>query len=143
MSTPHPWRALRELEYVVLSWRDDLPPYLRGASDGRRIWMRSDLTQVERRCTLAHELEHVRAGHRDCQPEAVERQIRNRAARFLLPDPHVIAEALVWASGDVAEAADVLWVTSGTLRHRLDERHLHPAERAVIVARLSRLEEGA
>lgn len=140
MSTPHPWRALRSLAHVRLHWRDDMPPHLRGATDGQRIWMRADLSQVERRCTLAHELEHVRAGHRDCQPEVVERQVRARAARFLLPDVHVVADALAWAH-DVEEAADVLWVTPRVLAHRLEA--LHPAERAIIAARLSQLEEGA
>lgn len=119
-----------------------MPAYLMGATDGERIWMRSDLSQVERRCVLAHELEHVKREHRDCQPEPVEQCVRAAAARYLLPDPHVVAEALVWAAGDVDEAADVLWVTPRVLRHRLDARHLHPAERAVIVRRVNALEEG-
>lgn len=141
---PHPWRDLRDLAHVVVSWRSDLPTYLRGATDGTdRIWMRSDLRQVERRCVLAHELEHLRERHQGCQPEDVERRVRGRAARYLLPDPYLIAEALVWAAGDLEEAADVLWVTPQVLRDRLDPRHLHPAERAIIVARISALEVGA
>lgn len=143
MHVPHPWRALRALTDVRLHWRDDMPDYLRGATDGERIWMRSDLTQVERRCVLAHELEHVRRGHGECQPEPVEAAVQAAAARYLLPSPHVIADALVWAAGDVDEAADVLWVTPRVLRHRLDARHLHPAERAIIVERINKLEVGA
>lgn len=141
---PHPWRDLRDLAHVVVSWRADLPGYLRGATDGvDRIWLRSDLHQVERRCVLAHELEHLRARHHGCQPGDVEKRVRARTARHLLPDPRVIADALVWAAGDIAEAADVLWVTERVLRDRLDVRHLHPAERAIIVARISALEVGA
>jgi Zn-dependent peptidase ImmA (M78 family) len=143
MSIPHPWRALRMLGHVRLHWRDDMPEGMRGATNGERIWLSSALSQVERRCTLAHELAHIDAGHTSCQPEDVERRVRNRAARYLLPDPHVIAEALVWARGDVHEAAEVLWVTPRVLRDRLDARHLHPAERAIIVERVSRLEVGA
>lgn len=143
MPTPHPWRALRALGHVRLYWRDDMPAHLRGATDGERIWLRADLSQVERRCTLAHELEHVRRGHASCQPEDVERRVRAAAARYLLPDPRVVAEALVWAACDVHEAAEVLWVTPRVLRDRLDARHLHPAERAIIVERVSRLEVGA
>ena len=141
MPMPHPWRALRALSDVRLHWRDDMPASLRGATDGQRIWMRDDMTQVERRCVLAHELEHVRRGHSSCQPEAVEAVVRSAAARYLLPDPREVAEALVWAR-DMAEAADALWVTERVLRHRLDARHLHPAERAIIVARVDALESG-
>lgn len=142
MHTPHPWRRLRGMAEVVLHWSDDMPSYLRGASDGERIWMRSDMSQVEQRCVLAHELEHMRAGHQGCQPEDVERRVRAAAARYMLPDPHVVAEALVWAAGEIHEAADVLWVTPRMLRHRLDVRHLHPAERAIIVNRINALEGG-
>lgn len=142
MPMPHPWRALRALADVRLHWRDDMPAGLRGATDGSRIWMRDDMTQVERRCVLAHELEHVRRGHDSCQPETVETSVRAAAARYLLPDPHVVADALVWARGDLEAAADELWVTGRVLRHRLDVRHLHPAERAIIVARINALEVG-
>lgn len=142
MHHSHPWRRLHHLPEVILSWRDDLPDYLLGATEGDRIWLRSDMTQVERRCVLAHELEHRDRGHDGCQPEPVEATVQAAAARYLLPSPHVIADALVWAAGDVDEAADVLWVTPRVLRHRLDARHLHPAERAIIVERINKLEVG-
>ncbi len=97
------------------------------------------MTQVERRCVLAHELEHRRRGHTSCQPAAVERRVQAAAARFLLPDPHVVAEALVWSRCHIGEAADVLWVTPRVLEHRLDPHHLHPAERVVIARKLEDL----
>lgn len=143
MHFPHPWRRLRSLTHVVVSWRDDLPDRMVGATEGDRIWLRADLNQVERRCVLAHELEHRDRGHNGCQPELVEATVRAAAARYLLPDPHCVAEALVWARGDVEAAADELFVTPRVLRHRLDARHLHPAERAIIVERINRLEVGA
>ena len=141
MQLPHPWRRLRLLPHLIVSWRDDLPDYLLGATEGDRVWLRSDLDQVQRRCTLAHELEHQERGHDGCQPDPVESAVRSAAARYLLPSPHVVADALVWA-GDMTEAADVLWVTERVLRDRLDARHLHPAERAIIVERINRLEVG-
>ena len=71
---------------VQLHWQSSWPAYLRGATDGEHVWLRSDMTQVERRCVLAHELEHLRRDHRECQPPAVERVVEHYAARWLLPD---------------------------------------------------------
>lgn len=136
MSHPHPWRELRRLSHLAVHWVH-LPPRIWGATDGTRIWMDPRQSQVERRCTLAHELEHIRRGHRSCQTPAVERSVRHAAARYLVPDPHDLADALIWARGDLAEAADQLWVDQPTLTARLDAVHLHPAERALIVARFA------
>lgn len=120
-----------------LHWRSDLPPYLNGATRGDRIWMRSDLSQVERRCVLAHELEHRRRGHDGCQPAAVERLVQHAAACWLLPSPALVGDALVWAALRLDEAADVLWVTERMLRARLDPRHLDATDRAVIERRIA------
>jgi hypothetical protein len=137
MHLPHPWTALRGMTDTYLHWRSDLPPSLNGATRDNRIWLRSDLTQVERRCVLAHELEHCRRGHDGCQPPAVERAVQHGAACYLLPSAHLVGEALVWAALRFDEAADVLWVTERMLRSRLDPRHLDPADRAVIAARVA------
>ena len=126
-----------------LHWRSDLPPRRLGATDGERIWMADDLSQVERRCVLAHELEHVKRGHRGCQPDVIERAVRHYAARYLLPDIHLVADALVWAGSHSREAADHLWVTERTLVARLDRKHLHPAEVAIIRERFARTENPA
>lgn len=139
MHPPHPWRELRAMTATLLHWRSDLPDYLRGATNGAHIWMRSDMSQVERRCVLAHELEHIRRGHNSCRSDHDERAVSHGAARFLLPSPHVVADALAWSAGHVAEAADVLWVTERTLSARLDAKHLHPAEVAIIAERVSAL----
>lgn len=137
MHPPHPWTALRAMSDTYVHWRSDLPPSLNGATRGDRIWLRSGLTQVERRCVLAHELEHRRRGHDGCQPVAVEREVQHGAACYLLPSPHLVGEALVWAALRLDEAADALWVTERMLRARLDPRHLPAADRAVIAARVA------
>lgn len=143
MHQPHPWREVRALTHVVVHFVE-LRPGLWGATDGHeRIWIDHRLGQVERRCTLVHELEHLRRGHHSCQDERTERAVRAAAARRLLPDPRVIAEALVWARCDIEAAADELWVTEDVLVHRLDRRHLHPLETAYIDARLTAFEAGA
>jgi hypothetical protein len=143
MHLPHPWRDLRALAHVVVH-HVDLRPGIWGAGDGEsRIWLDKRLGQVERRCTLAHELEHLHRGHRGCQDPVTEAHVAAMAARHLLPDPHAVADALVWSRGDLEVAADELWVDEPTLRARLDARHLHPAERAIIVARINALEVGA
>lgn len=141
----NPWRALRSLADWTLTWAD-LPVGVLGVThfETRTITLAQGMTQAQRRCTIAHELEHVDRGpvlehHR----EREERRAEAHAARRLLPSPHSIADALVWAGGDVAAAADELWVDEATLRARLDPRHLHPAERAIIVERINRLEGGA
>lgn len=134
---PHhnPWRELGTLAHVTIHYVR-LAAGMWGATDGERtIWLDERLGQVERRCTLAHELEHIRRGHRGCQDAATERKVDADAARRLLPDPHVVADALVYTSGDLAAAAAELWVVERTLRARLDRRHLHPAEQAIISRR--------
>lgn len=117
---PHPWRELRRLSHVLFHTAE-MEPGQWGATDGeRRIWISNDLLQVERRCTLAHELEHLRRGHRGCQPGPVEADVAHAAAVWLLPEAGHVADAIVWARGDLDEAADHLWVDRETLDARLD-----------------------
>lgn len=133
MQHPHPWRDLRHLTHLVVHWRDDLPERTHALTDGRRIWMDKALTQVQRRCALVHELVHVSRSHTECQPPAVEESVRREAAHRLIPDVHHLAEVLAWAH-TIGEAAEELWVTTPVLRCRLEA--LHPAERAIIDARM-------
>lgn len=55
-----PWADLAARPQVQLIWQSVWPVRLRGATDGERIWLRSDLSQVEARCVLARELEHIK-----------------------------------------------------------------------------------
>jgi hypothetical protein len=107
-----------------------------GATDGEHIWMDPRQLQVERRCTLAHELEHIHRGHRGCQDSRMEASVRHAAAVYLAPDPDAVADALVLSQGDLWQAADMLWLDHGTMLARLDLRHMHPADKAIIAARV-------
>lgn len=136
MQTPHPWRELRRLKRLVLHWQE-LRPGMWGATDGERVWLDPRQLQVERRCTLAHELEHIRRGHRGCQGPRSEASVRHAAAVYLAPDPDAVADALVWAQGDLGQAADSLWLDHPTMEARLDLANMCPGERAIIDARVS------
>ncbi|MFK0005513.1 ImmA/IrrE family metallo-endopeptidase [Paenarthrobacter sp. NPDC090520] len=82
------------------------------------IWLNKGLDQVERRCSLTHELVHLERKHTGCQPPAVEAEVRAEAARRLITIDH-FAKALAW-SRSVNELADELWVTPDVLFDRFD-----------------------
>lgn len=142
MTKYHPWRHLGRLAHINLRWtKDDVE--LDGALgwfsvDEDEILMDARQTQVERRCTLTHELVHAERRDEPCGSGVLdvrqETVVSTEAARRLIPDIHVLGEALAWAY-DIDEAADELWVDAATLRSRL--HHLHPAERAYLARRLN------
>lgn len=113
----HPWRTLRALAHVTLHWHDGGPAgwtHFESAS----ISLRRGLTQVERRCTLTHELRHLERGPAvvgyDHQEELA---VREESARRLISFPALV-EAMLWAR-DEYELAEELWVDVGTARDRL------------------------
>ena len=75
------------------------------------------LDQVERRCTLTHELIHIERQHIGCQPEVIEERVRAEAARRLIPID-ALAAALSWSTSPL-EVAEELWVTPTVLEDRL------------------------
>lgn len=126
----HPWRDLRGRENVVVHWRA-LPPGLLGVTDGRdQIWLDRFQLQVERRCTLTHELVHIDLGHDGCQAEREEGRVRRLTAERLI-DTRDLIQVCLWAH-DVHQAADELWVTVDVLLDRL--RGLSAFERAAIAS---------
>lgn len=128
MSHHHPWRDLRSREHLTV-YHEPLPPGLRGATDGATsIWLERRLLQVERRCTLTHELVHVDLGHDCAQDEKSEAKVRRITANRLI-DWDALVDAFRWAH-NAAEAADELWVTLDVLEDRL--RFLSPIERALL-----------
>lgn len=129
----HPWRALRALANVHLTWTH-LQPGVLALTDGRdRIWMDPRQRQAKRRSTLAHELAHLELGHVDGCTAREDAAADQLAARRLIT-LEALADAVAWARS-IEEAADELWVDAATLRTRLD--HLHPSERAHLRARMA------
>lgn len=94
------------------------------------IWMDKRLDQVERRCTLTHELIHIEREHTGCQPASVELEVRMETARRLIPIED-LASALRW-SNRAYELADELWVTPSVLADRL--RAVTPEEKQLLLA---------
>ena len=80
-----PWGTVARDPRLSVTTRR-LPDGMAGATDDtRRIWLDDRLTETERHCVLAHELVHIKAGHQGHQTPAVEQQVRERAARALIP----------------------------------------------------------
>jgi hypothetical protein len=78
--------------------------------------MDRDLIQVERRCTLTHELIHIEQGHTRCQDAVVEWKVRKETARRLI-SMEGVRRHLPWALS-FGELADDLWVTPLVLSDR-------------------------
>lgn len=125
VAPPNPWHVVRDMPHIDIQWVSDLPPKVRSFTDGvARIWIRTGLQQRERRSSLTHELEHIRAGHTYCQPEKIERQIRAQAARWLLPSMPAVMDSVCWHGRICDEAAEDLWVDLITLESRFDLHHM-------------------
>jgi hypothetical protein len=105
-----------------------MPDSVPGRTNGvDTIWMDKRLDQVERRCTLTHELIHIERDHTGCQQPAVELEVSLETARRLIPI-EALASALRWSNRPY-ELADELWVTQNVLADRmrgltLDEEQL-------------------
>lgn len=139
----NPWRELRAAGDEIVFKQVELPSGVAWWVPRRRvILMEPKLTQVRRRCALAHELAHRHLGHSgQCkyadskrQASRVERAADHWAARRLI-EVEDLADVLSWTD-DRDEAADELWVTRHLLEVRLE--HLHPGEWAKVRQRLLR-----
>lgn len=116
----HPWRHLqRAWWHVDVDHVDDIADDRLGETDGiQLIRLRRRQLQVERRCTLTHELIHLERGDEgECSP-ATEAEIDREAARRLIPWDFLIA-AVRWAHSE-EELADELWVSVKILRARAE-----------------------
>ncbi|MER7070939.1 hypothetical protein [Terrabacter sp. NPDC000476] len=125
----HPWREIRALADWTVHWTADLPEGVDAATrwSDRTIWLRFGLTQVQRRCIIEHERQHVLrgpGGHGDRE----ERYVDVATAHALIPLDELV-DATRWARS-MPELADELNVTQDVVHVRL--RHLHPSERAVL-----------
>jgi len=118
----HPWQHLRHHHPHVTVRFADLPDGLLGYTDHAtgEVVLDQSLLQVERRCTLTHELEHVHRGPVPADPWLAEREERivdELAARRLVTLGDLIG-ALLWSDNE-HDVADELWVDIPTLRTRI------------------------
>lgn len=120
----NPWQRLAEDWPRVQVLYDDLgSQHKHGVSRWKRgkpiaVVLHRDLTQVQRRCVLAHELEHLDRGA-PCETlrASIERRVVTATAKYLLPDLDVLAQTI--AVYDLRRAAEELWVTWPVLIDRL------------------------
>lgn len=131
----HPWRRLRSLEDWRLAWE----PLSEGVV-GQISWLAHTITidprlsQAQRRCALAHELEHIARGPApDWDSAREERAVEQSAARRLVSVDELTA-ALRWTRYP-GELADELWIDQAMLAALIDG--LTPDERATIEQRLA------
>lgn len=132
----HPWRRFRAESHWRLSFAH-LPGDVVGTTNHttKTVTLDRRLTQAERRCTIAHEVEHIRRGPPPADPvlAAREEEAIDRAVARQLICIRALGEAMAW-SRDKHEVADELWADVPTLEARL--RGLHPSERAYLKRRL-------
>lgn len=121
--TYHPWRHLhRAWGHVTVEHVDDIDDDRLGETDGLRlIRLRRRQLQVERRCTLTHELIHLERGDEGECPAATEDEIDREAARRLIPWDRLL-DAVRWAHG-MDELAEELWVSPKILHARTTALH--------------------
>lgn len=101
--------------------------------------MARHLSQVQRRCALAHELVHIDMGHTGTQPSAVERVVDRVAAQRLVTLDMLIDTGR-WAT-TVAEWAHDLWVTPRILHARIEA--LAPVDHALLATTIIRSQDAA
>lgn len=128
----HPWRAFRALTHYTLHWAH-LPDGTLGITnfDTRAVTLAHGMSGAERRCTIAHEVEHILRGYSPCSSR--EECAVDRAAARKLIGIRPLGEALAW-SDDEDEVADELNVDVWMLRARL--RGLHSSEHHYLRRRL-------
>lgn len=132
----HPWRHAAKLNVKILL--RPLPHNLLGYwhFPSRTVLLHPRLTQVERRCVLAHELAHVERGdHGRCATDwhrsKMETEVHEIAARRLIPIEYLSLALLL--HDNLHDQAEELWVTPHMLQVRL--ACLTDTERGIIEGR--------
>lgn len=134
----HPWRVFSTLTEWSLEWTDDLPFGIWGLTihGEKRVLLANGLDQAERRCTIAHETQHILRGpyapHRRLHEELT---IDRKVARLLMPSVRKVGHALAFHRANIEHAAHELWVDEQTLHVRLSA--LGPKEREYMTEQLS------
>lgn len=135
----NPWLYLAT---QLPAWRVclcDMP--VLGALDWERltIHLNRSLDAAGRRCTLAHEIGHIRRGDTGPCTASIEQRIEEAVARRLIPLADLV-DAVRWGRHP-AEVADALAVDLQILQARLNRST--EAERNAIHAVIRRLDEAA
>lgn len=129
----NPWRTLRALTHVDLVFHAG-GPMGRTTHSTQTISLRDDLTPEERRCTIAHEVQHIKRGPMPAGLRAKdEERVRRDTAALMIPDIRPVGDAIAWALSE-EEAALELGVDIYVLRYRL--KHMSPMERSWLRHRL-------
>jgi hypothetical protein len=71
---------------MAVVYRVRMPDGVAARTDGVDIWVDDRLNEIQERCAVVHEEEHIRRGHSTLQPEAIEMSVRYAVAKLLLPD---------------------------------------------------------
>lgn len=95
-----------------------MPDGVAARTDGVDIWVDDRLNDVQRKCAIAHELEHVARGHSTVQTEAEEMSVRYAVARTLLPDENLRPDGPRCEGSSLAQVARNLGVTRQVLMDR-------------------------
>jgi Zn-dependent peptidase ImmA (M78 family) len=95
-----------------------MPDGIAARTDGVDIWVDDRLNDVQRKCAIEHELEHVRRGHSTVQPEAEEMSVRYAVSKILLPDENLRPGGPRCSGRTLAARARNLGVTRQVLMDR-------------------------
>lgn len=117
----HPWQVFGGLSDWQLRW-EQLPSGTWGQTcfATKTVTLTLGMNQAERRCTIAHETQHVLRGPVAPAAEMREELLIDRSvSRLLLPSMRQVVDALVWARGDYEQASEELWVDPLMLEVRL------------------------
>lgn len=120
---------MRDFVDWTIEWTHDLPDGIAALTvwADRAVWVSASLSQVERRCVIEHERQHLIRGPGGSV--AFEERAVDVATAHALIRLGDLVEAAKWARS-LPELADELNVTQDVVHTRL--RHLHPSERAVL-----------
>lgn len=109
-----PVSNLAQLLGIEVYWRDNMHDAGSWHPDENAISLRTDLTEIETRSVLAHEIGHAVLGH-ECDGSRAEREADEWAANMLLSAPMVANCAKRWPDSP-EKWCDELQVTPDILR---------------------------
>lgn len=128
MGNYDPWGDLSQRSYLTVEFVD-LPTGRRGVICGDVIMIDRQQLQVERRCTLAHELVHDERRVYPVHPTLRAREetlVERTAARRLIEMPDLVDALRACSTRCAEELADHLWVDPPMLAARMNS--LDPVE---------------